>query len=745
MTTIRLKLTAFFVFYSAFLFAQDLTGLWQGVSYQKGTTSYYILTLNLQQTGINVTGIGLTKLVTDGTYGIQSVKGTVNGNVLTFADQAVIDSMSTWRWCMRYGDLTYDPALEKLYGDDIQTTNCQPFIIKMELYRLKIFADTTICNVKNVTIRASGQNLRWYKDSTKRTIINVGESINPFITQDTTFYVTQSLYDVESPVVPVTIRLKSYTKNQSIKLCEGKSIAVADTVYKTSGVYTKKLTAITGCDSLIITKLTVNSAPKIQRNLSICTGQTITIGDTVYKTSGIYNKIFKTTEGCDSTITTNLTVNNVKIFNQTRTLCEGEKLIVGDTIYQTTGNYTKRLTTLSGCDSLVTTNLTVKSVQKTVRTLTICPSETVTVGDTTYKTSGIYNKILKTTAGCDSTVMTNLTVSNIKSFNQTLSICEGEKVVVGDTTYKTSGVFTKKYKTGNGCDSVVITNLTVNPIKKTNQDLRICNGKSLRIGDTIYRTEGTYFNTLRTYTGCDSLITTNLKVLNEITFSQKLKICEGLSVSVGDTTYKTSGIYVKKLRSTEGCDSVVTTDLSVIKLDLQVSQDTLINLGDSVKLTASINLPLAVTWKWTPNIFIKCDTCAVTWMKPNNSIQYQVEVSEKEGKCRKTGSVFIKTKSDCALFVPTAFSPNGDNMNDIWTIYPSNCIKTIKRVAIFNRWGNQILSKNDIPVSPYQGVEIWDGLIDGKEIEIDIFVYVIEAEYTNGEKGILGGNFTLTK
>ncbi len=84
-------------------------------------------------------------------------------------------------------------------------------------------------------------------------------------------------------------------------------------------------------------------------------------------------------------------------------------------------------------------------------------------------------------------------------------------------------------------------------------------------------------------------------------------------------------------------------------------------------------------------------------------------------------------------------------MNDKWTIYPSNCVKTIKRIAIFNRWGNLILSKNDIVISSNQGIDIWDGLIDGKALQTDVFVFVIEAEYTNGEKEIIGGDFMLTK
>lgn len=48
-------------------------------------------------------------------------------------------------------------------------------------------------------------------------------------------------------------------------------------------------------------------------------------------------------------------------------------------------------------------------------------------------------------------------------------------------------------------------------------------------------------------------------------------------------------------------------------------------------------------------------------------------------------------------------------------------------------------------VSLNQGIDIWDGLINGRPVETDTFVYVIEAEYSNGEKGVIGGDFTVMK
>lgn len=696
MSTFRLSITTFLLFFFVSLtIAQDLTGLWQGVSYITGSTRYYVLTMNLQQSGNVATGTAYTKEVNQPRYVIQSVNGLVNNNTFNFADQERLDSGGVFNnWCMRYGILGYEPTLEKLSGI-VQTTNCNGSSITMEMFRLKIFADTVTCTQRNVSIRATGQNLRWYKDSTKQMLIYSGDAINPYITTDTTFYVTQTLYNTESPVVPVTIRYRNYTNQpQIVNICEGQSLTVGDTTYRTSGTYTKRFIAINGCDSLITTKLTVKLSPQIQQTFNLCTEQTVTVGDTTYKTSGIYIKKLKTTEGCDSTITTNLTIKNKITFSQTIKLCEGEKVTIGDTIYRTTGQYIKRLIAANGCDSFVMTNLTIKPIQRITRII---------------------------------------------------RICEGEMVTIGDTTYKTNGVYTKKYTTVNGCDSVIVINILVNPVKQISQDVRICSGRSLTVGDTTYKTEGIYVKKLRTYTGCDSVVTTNLKIVSEVTFVQKLKICEGSSISVGDTTYKTTGVYVKKLRSTEGCDSIVTTDLTIVKFDILISHDTTIRLGDSVRLSASTNLPLSVTWKWTPNISVQCDSCPITWAKPKSNIKYQVEVTDKDSKCRKINSVYIKTNSDCALFAPTAFSPNDDKVNDNWTIYPSNCVKRIKRVAIFNRWGDQILIKSNIPVASTQGIDIWDGIVNGKTIETGIFIYVIEAEYINGESEVIAGDVSILR
>lgn len=96
------------------------------------------------------------------------------------------------------------------------------------------------------------------------------------------------------------------------------------------------------------------------QNLTICNGQTITIGTSTYNTVGIYKDTLLTTIGCDSIVTTNLTVTAGFEISQNITICYGESYSIGSSVYSTPGNYSNTLSMVNGfCDSIVHTNLTV--------------------------------------------------------------------------------------------------------------------------------------------------------------------------------------------------------------------------------------------------------------------------------------------------------------------------------------------------------------------------------------------------
>ncbi|MBL4706210.1 MAG: T9SS type A sorting domain-containing protein [Flavobacteriales bacterium] len=99
--------------------------------------------------------------------------------------------------------------------------------------------------------------------------------------------------------------------------------------------------------------------------------------------------------------------------SQTLVECTGYSITVGTNTYSTTGVYTDILASASGCDSTVTTDLTINSASSSSQTLVECPGYSITVGTNTYSTTGVYTDILASASGCDSTVTTDLTINSV--------------------------------------------------------------------------------------------------------------------------------------------------------------------------------------------------------------------------------------------------------------------------------------------------------------------------------------------
>ena len=86
--------------------------------------------------------------------------------------------------------------------------------------------------------------------------------------------------------------------------------------------------------------------------------------------------------------------------------------------------------------------------------------------------------------------------------------------------------------TSAGCDSTVITTLTILPHEETNYEYTICEGSSIQVGTSSYDSEGVYSDTLQNINGCDSIVNSVLFVLPEITASDEATICMGGSLTI---------------------------------------------------------------------------------------------------------------------------------------------------------------------------------------------------------------------
>ena len=229
-----------------------------------------------------------------------------------------------------------------------------------------------------------------------------------------------------------------------------------------------------------------------------------------------------------------------------------------------TGFYTCTVTNICGNSGTVPVTITQPAAITSSQSPTVCAGGSVTVGGNTYTANGTYVDVLTAINGCDSTVTTNLTVSPAITSTQSPTVCAGGSVTVGGNTYTTSGTYVDILTAVSGCDSTVTTNLTVNPAIASSQSPVVCAGGSVTVGGNTYTTSGTYVDVFIAINGCDSTVTTNLTVNPAIASSQTLTVCAGGSVTVGLNTYTASGTYIDVLTAVGGCDSTVTTNLTVL-------------------------------------------------------------------------------------------------------------------------------------------------------------------------------------
>ncbi len=131
-------------------------------------------------------------------------------------------------------------------------------------------------------------------------------------------------------------------------------------------------------------------------------------------------------------------------------------------------------------------------------------------------------------------------VTVIKDFvesKKTVPLCAGDSVFVQGEYQTNSGTYYDTLQTVIGCDSVIITELIVHPVYEITREETICEGESIILGGEPQTTSGTYYDTLQTVIGCDSVIITKL-IINERPY---IYLGNDTTISTNDTIILDAG------------------------------------------------------------------------------------------------------------------------------------------------------------------------------------------------------------
>ena len=396
-------------------------------------------------------------------------------------------------------------------------------------------------------------------------------------------YTTTSSLNCDSTVTLELTYIATKRTSETIEICEGDSAFIADVYYLVPSSVSDTLPASTGCDSIHITNLIVNPVHSDTITQFICEGDSILIDNQYEYSAGFYPEFFTNQYGCDSTVTTQLMINPIYTVNLVDAICDGDSIQIGNIFATTPGVYPDTLQTVAGCDSILLVDLTVHPVYDITLTDTICSNGTIAFGDSTYNTTGIHEYNTQSIFGCDSTVFLDLTVLLSPVTDLYVDRCQGETFFVAGQLQFETGDYTEVYTASNGCDSTVITHLTIRPIETTQIDIELCEGQSVFVGDDEIFESGIYTDTLATSFGCDSILYYNVAIVDFFFSEREVVVCEGSSYFVGGEDQFEPGIYYDTLSTNSGCDSIVLTLLEMDDKIVQVVNET-ICYGDSILL-----------------------------------------------------------------------------------------------------------------------------------------------------------------
>jgi gliding motility-associated-like protein len=212
-------------------------------------------------------------------------------------------------------------------------------------------------------------------------------------------------------IVTLTLSLTPVsTTSISQSICIGSSVVFNGQTISTAGTYLDTLTGAAGCDSIVTLTLSVIPSSTTFINRSICSGSIIAFGSQALSATGIYSDTLTGVSGCDSIVVLNLTVQSTHTTILNQAICAGTSIVfAGQTIF-TAGTYLDTLTSAAGCDSIINNTVSVIPVPSTSISQFICSGSSFVFNGQSISTAGIYPDTLISASGCDSIVTLSLTV-----------------------------------------------------------------------------------------------------------------------------------------------------------------------------------------------------------------------------------------------------------------------------------------------------------------------------------------------
>ena len=208
-----------------------------------------------------------------------------------------------------------------------------------------------------------------------------------------------------------------------------------------------------------------------------------------------------------------------------------------------------------------------------------------------------------------------------------------------------------------------------------------------------------------------------------------------------------AGVYALQVSDNNQCfiaDSIRLTEPP--KMVPANTKDTLIHYGDDISLYAGLLPPSVLTGvKWSASrdsVVFTCTDCGITTASPLKTTIFHALLTDSFG-CTLRKDIIVQVDKNRKIFAPSAFSPNEDGNNDRFGVFGGKGTRRVLNVKVFNRWGSLIFARQN--PSMHDDSDGWDGTYKGQLLQSDVYVWIAQIEFEDGETEMFQGDVALMR
>jgi gliding motility-associated-like protein len=372
----------------------------------------------------------------------------------------------------------------------------------------------------------------------------------------------------------------------------------------------------------------------------------------------------------------------------------------------------------------------------------------------TYSASGTYTALLIPSAACLDTIRRTFTVQSgssvqlrtIPNYQTGVNYCDASITV--QLRARTNAT-TVRWSTDRNFTRIIGTDTLANIVPSNGSTTFYVEGRDTRGCRTVDSTRlidrsigvDVMDNVGICADGIGHVIADNLNSRDTLTIMwtppSGVTVIKGQGELKADVSGTGTGYVYGFFRNQWGCTKLDSVKVDMIHMTASLTaRDTIVAKGDTTTLTVTPGAG-RYTYTWNPNVTTSGSPVSI---KPDTTTTYYVIVTDTNG-CKAMAKVLVKVYSpecrDPFIYIPNAFSPNGDGNNEMLYVRGEN-LKQQCYFAVYNRWG-------EIVFESYSKENGWDGVHKGTPVCPDVYGYYLRGTCKNGEPIFIKGNITVLK